>query len=335
MGSDSWPGLSADAETAYIANGGLVYAINLKNGGVNWQYPADKADAKEAYFADPVLTEDEQLILASAGPDHSLISVNPASGHLNWSFGDAEGVWVGSPLVIGETIYAPNADGKIYALDIKGSFLWAKHISDNALWAQPVSDGEYLYITSLDHHVYAFDIARKEIAWEIGLNGAIPGQATLDENGVLYVGALDSTITAIDSQSQKILWSTSLNGWVWDSAVVEDNILYVGDLEGYVYALDTEDGSLLWTPAQPNGPITGSPLVTENLIIIGTEGGSAYAFDKDGGSIWQQNINGKLYTNPVLGGELILFTPMENESDIVLVALDLDGRQVWSFTPEK
>ena len=335
MGANSWPGLSSDAETAYLANGKTVYAINLKNGGVEWQYPAEKPDAKESYFADPVLTEDGQLILASAGPNHSLVSVNPASGYLNWTFSDSKGVWVASPLVVGEIIYAPNADGKIYALDLSGSFLWAKHISDNALWAQPVSDGEYLYITSLDHHIYAFDMDAKKVAWEMGLNGAIPGQATLDENGILYIGALDATMTAIDSQSQKILWNTPLKGWVWDAAVVEGNTLYVGDLEGYIYALNTEDGSEVWTPVQPDGPITGSPLVTENLIVVGTESGSVYAFDKEGGSDWEKSINGKLYTNPTLGSELILFSPMENESGVALIAFDFDGKQVWSFTPEK
>ena len=335
MGANSWPGLSADAETAYLANGSVVYAINLKNGGIEWQYPAEKPDSKEAFFADPILTEDGQLILASAGTNHSLVSVNPASGYLNWSFGDAEGTWVASPLVIDEVIYAPNADGKIYALDLSGSFLWAKHISDNALWAQPVSDGEYLYITSLDHNIYAFDINTKEVAWEIGLDGAIPGQATLDENGILYIGALDATMTAVDSKSQKILWSRSLTGWVWDAAFVEENILYVGDLEGYIYALNTEDGTELWTPVQPDGPITGSPLVTENLIVVGTESGAVYAYDKEGNSSWQQKINGKLYTNPVQGDGLILISPMENESNTVLIALDFDGKQVWSFTPEK
>lgn len=335
MNANSWPGLSADAETAYLANGGTVYAINLKNGSVLWQYPADKADAKEAFFADPVLTEDNQLLLASAGAGQSLISVNPTNGYLNWTFSDADGVWVASPLVLDEIIYAPNADGKIYALDLSGSFLWAKHISDSALWAQPVSDGEYLYITSLDHYVYAFNMDAKEIVWEIGLDGAIPGQATLDENGVLYVGSLDATITAIDTKSEKILWSTPLKGWVWDGAVVEENTLYVGDLEGNIYALNTEDGSELWTPIQPNGSITGSPLVTEDLIIVGTESGAVYAYDKEGGSAWDKKINGQLYTNPVQGSELILFAPMENESDIALVAFDLDGKQVWSFTPEK
>ncbi|HIE24881.1 MAG TPA: hypothetical protein EYP74_02650, partial [Anaerolineales bacterium] len=254
---------------------------------------------------------------------------------LNWIFSDSESSWVASPLIVDEIIYTPNTDGKIYALDLNGNFLWAKHISNNALWAQPVSDGEYLYITSLDHHLYAFDIDNKEVAWEIGLNGAIPGQATLDENGILYVGALDATITAIDSKSQKILWSTPLNGWVWDAAIVEDNILYVGDLEGYIYALNTKDGSEFWTPVQPDGPITGSPLITEKCIVVGTESGKIYAFDKEGGSSWQQSINGKLYTNPAEGSGLILFAPMENENNIILVALNCDGKQVWSFTPEK
>ncbi len=335
MNSNSWPGLSATDETVYLANGRFVYALQAKNGSIIWQYPAEKADSKEAYYADPILTEDNQLILASAGSNHSLTSVNAENGRLNWTFSDAKDTWIASPLVVDEIIYAPNSDGKLYALDLNGSFLWAKHISDNALWAQPESDGEYLYITSLDHHLYGFNKETKEVVWDVGLNGAIPGKATLDENGALYIGTLDATMTAIDAETQAILWATPLEGWVWDTAIIQDGALYVGDLEGYFYGFDTEDGTQLWAPVLSDGPVTGTPLVTDEHILIGTETGTVYAFDKEGGIDWQQRIDGKLYTNPVESGDLTFFALMENESNIALIALDVDGKQVWSFTPEK
>ncbi len=333
MRSNSWSGLSADAEKAYLAKGTFVYAISLSNGSMAWRYPAEKADSKEAYFANPVLSEDGQLIIASAGSNHSLSSLNPATGNLNWTFSDAEGVWIASPLVLGDTLYAPNTDGKLYALDLNGSFLWAKHIG-GALWAQPVSDGDFLYITSLDHHVYAFDLQKKEVTWNVDLGGAIPGALALDAEGKLYLGSFASAIVSIDSQSQNLAWETPTKGWIWDAPVLDADTLYVGDLDGYFHSINTADGSENWDAFQPDGPVTGSPLVSKDFVVLGTESGTAYAIDNDGKIVWQQNVGERLYTNPVQSGELLLFAPTGIKIKIALVALDIEGRQVWQFTPE-
>ena len=332
MRTNSWSGLSADSAYAYLAHGSLVYAIDLNNGNQHWQYPAEGADAKEAYFATPVLTEDGQLLIASAGSNHSLTSLDSANGTANWTFADAAGAWIASPAVVDGTIYAPNTDGVLYALDMDGNLLWQKEIG-GALWAQPVSDGAMLYITSLDHHVYAFDIASQSIAWDITLNGAIPGSAAIAENGKLYVGSFSANVVSIDSQTQAIDWKSAIEGWVWDAPVLDGETLYVGDLQGNLHAFNTSNGSELFAPIKPDGPITGSPLVLNDFIVIGTESGTAYAIDRAGTIVWQQTVGGRLYTAPVQGGDLIIFSPME--IDPILVALDLDGRQVWQFTPEK
>jgi outer membrane protein assembly factor BamB len=332
MRSNSWAGLSANTENAFLANGTFVYAIDLNNGNTTWQYPAEKADTKESYFAAPVLSEDGQLLIVSTGANHSLASLNVKNGFLNWSFNDAEGAWIARPLIVDGTIYAPNTDGKLYALDLDGSFLWAKHIG-GALWGQPVSDGDFLYITSLDHHLYAFDLDKKDVAWSAELDGAIPGAATLDENGKLYLGSFGSALVAVDSQTHQTDWETATNGWIWDAPSLTAETLYFGDLEGYIHALNITDGSPVWEAFQPDGPIIGSPLIFEDMVVFGTETGIAYAIDAEGKTLWQQNIGGRLYTRPVRGGDLILFAPMENDS--ILVALDSEGRQVWQLTPEK
>ena len=339
MQTNSWSGLSADADTAYLANGSLVYAITLKNGGQLWQYPADGADNKEAYFANPVLTDDGQLLIASAGSNHSLTSLDTANGTANWTFADALAPWLGSPAVVDETIYAPNSDGSLYALDMNGNLLWEKEIG-GAMWSQPVSDGKMLYITSLDHNIYALNLASQEIDWSVSVEGAIPGSAAIDEAGNLYVGSFGANVASINTSSKSIAWDSEIAGWVWDAPTLDGETLYVGDLEGNFHAINTSDGSEVFAPVKLNGPIIGSPLVLDDFIVVGTEGnleteefGKAYAIDREGGIVWQQTINGQLYTAPVQGGDLILFSPME--ADSVLVALDLDGRQVWPFTPEK
>ena len=333
MQSNSWSGLSADAEKAYITNGTFVYAVNLNSGNQAWRYPAEKADAKESFFATPVLTEDGQLLVASAGANHSLISLDPTSGNANWAFSDPEGIWIGSPLAIDETIYAPNTDGKLYAFDLKGNFLWAKHIG-GALWSQPVSDGEFIYIASLDHHIYAFDLRTQEVAWDTKVSGAILGSPVLSADGILYLGSFGAKVDAISSSTHNEVWSIETEGWIWDAPVIEDDTLYISELEGNFYAVNVSDGSQLWNPVQTNGAIIGSPLVIEDFIVVGTEAGSAYAIDRDGAIVWQYAIGGKLYTTPVQGDDLLLFSPKELESEAILVALDLEGREVWKFIPE-
>lgn len=338
MRTNSWAGLSTDGETAYLAKGTIVYAIDLQNGTQLWQYPADGADAKEAYFATPVLTDDGQLLIASAGTNHSLTSLDPTNGVANWTFAGAAAAWLGAPAVMDEVIYAPNSDGNLYALDLDGNALWQKEIG-GALWAQPANDGEMLYITSLDHNVYAFDPASQEVAWSVSVKGALPGGATLGENGDLYVGSFGSNVVRIDTATQKIVWDSEIAGWIWDAPALTGEKLYVGDLQGNFHGFNTADGSEIFNSVPLNAPIIGTPLVIDDFIVVGTEGqdetdtGKAYAIDSNGGVVWQQSITGKLYTAPVEGNDLILFAPME--ADAVLVALDHDGRQVWQFIPEK
>ena len=338
MQSNSWAGLSANAETAYLANGSFVYAIDLKNGSQLWRYPADSADNKEAYFANPVLTDDGQLLIASAGTNHSLTSLDPVNGTANWTFADAIAPWLAAPLAVDGTIYAPNSDGSLYALDLNGNVLWQKEIG-GALWAQPVSDGEMLYITSLDHNIYAFDLNKQEVAWSVSVKGALPGGAVLGEAGNLYVGSFGSNVVRIDTTAQKIDWDSTIEGWVWDNPAIDGETLYVGDLQGNFHAFNTVSGSEIFSAVPLNGAVTGTPAILDDFIVVGTEGnpsqeedGKAYAISSEGAIIWQQTVSGKLYTAPLQVGDLILFAPME--ADAVLVALDFDGRQVWQFIPE-
>ena len=50
MMPSSWPGVAADAETAYVAHNQAVYAIDLATGAERWRFPAT-ADRAISLFA--------------------------------------------------------------------------------------------------------------------------------------------------------------------------------------------------------------------------------------------------------------------------------------------
>lgn len=328
----TWPGLAADAEYAYVSSGSFIYAVDLQNGREVWRYP-EEADSKILFFASPVLTADGQLLIGSAGSEHPFISLDAKTGKENWSepFMGGKGVWVASPLVIDDVIYAPNADGYLYILNLNG-----KEIADpvklgGALWSAPATDGKLIYITSLDHHLHILNPANLSLATPIDLGGAAPASPTVGNDGV-FVGSFASQVEFVGSNGANET-ITQTENWIWGSPALDGETLYYADLDGKIYSLDLSTNRQNWDNVQPNGPIVASLLVVGDHIHVVTEAGSFLALDRDGKIVWEKTPGGNIYTTPVLSGEFLLVAPYQAE--FALAAYDLDGKQAWTFTPEK
>lgn len=325
---NGWAGLSVNHETAYLAYSQYIYAINVADGVEKWRYPV-KPDAKTTFFSPPVLTNDGQLLVSSYG--NKLISLNPATGGENWTF-PSNNHFISSPLVVGETIFAPCADSNLYVIDLKGTKLW-EFPAGGPLWTTPITDSENkrLFFTSMDHKIYALDIQTHELLWSKDLGSALLGTPALSQDGTLYIGTFGKQFYAINSLDATILWQSPLKDWVWAGPVLDGSTLYFGDIAGNFYAMKT-DNTITWS-LQPDGPITSSPLVTESDIYFTTEAGTVYAVDREGKPLWNQTIKGTIYSSPVLAGDVILITPQGGDN--LLVALNLNGSQKWSYTPAK
>jgi outer membrane protein assembly factor BamB len=328
MTPSSWPGVTADSDTAYIAVASHVYAVQGSNGVERWRFPV-KPDAKKIFYAAPTLTPDGQLIVG--GYDHILYSLSPSDGSINWTFEKAKDRWIGSAAVGNNMIFAPSADFNLYALNMKGELQWS-FTAGAAFWSQPVVDGKKVYAASLDHTVYALNIETGKLIWSSKLDGGILGPLSLGENGTLYAGTLANSVYALDSANGKTLWQHSLSSWVWSGPVLGAGNVYTGDAAGMVVSLQADSGKENWV-AQPDGAVLGSPLVLTDLIVFGTESGSLVALDNTGKTVWTKAITGKLYSTPVLVGDLILVAP--EKGDVTLIALDQTGAQQWVYTPAK
>ncbi len=331
---NTWPGLSADAERAYLSSGSYVYAVDLETGKEVWHYP-EKADTKNIFFATPVLTEDGQLLIGSEGTNHAFVSINPETGKANWPepFTDAKGKWVAAPLVLNDTIYAPNTDGFIYVLDMKGQPAGEPIEIGGALWATPSTDGSVIYVASLDHHFHIINPANGSTREPIDLGGAAPSSPVVTENGV-YIGSFASKIELISPNGDHEVIAEAAD-WIWGTPALDGETLYYADLTGNVFSFDLASGTQNWS-IKPDGPIIASPLVVGDQIYIATESGTFYALDKDSKIVWEKDLGGEkgnIYTTPITSGDLILVAPYK--ADFSLAAYDVEGKQAWTFTPEK
>ncbi len=363
--ASSWPGLTVDGETAYLAYNQHVYAINVADGKEKWRFPPE-ASNKVSFYSNPVMTPDGQLIVG--GYDHVLYSIDPQTGKENWSFTDAKNRYIGNPLVNEAGIFAPTADDHLYAIDFQGKPLWSFQ-TKGAQWAQPVAGPtcECIYLASMDHHVYAINISNGVQIWESGdLGGSMVGTPAYSPDGTLYIGTFNNEILAISTENGSVRWRKPTDGWVWGGPAIKDGKLYFGDLSGAFYAMDASNGAVLWKLApetgdssgqtaqksKPDGPIVQTPLLTDELIYFTTRVGSIFGVSYTGETKYFVDIHqidksicgdpkntkvrpsAKLFSSPVLASDKILIAP--TEADELLFALDANSKPVWCpFIPVK
>ena len=329
--SSGWHGLASSTDTVYLAAGNQVYAIDLNTGSENWRYPA-KVNSKISFYANPMLTSDGQLLLS--GYDSSLYSVNPVTGSENWIFTDSTNRLIASPLVTQNMIYQPSTDGYIYAIDLTGKAVWSKE-TDGPLWARPADnpDCDCIFVASMDHMVYSFDASTGRMLWKSpDLGGAIVSTPAVSSNGTLFIGTFGKEMIALDATNGAILWRFTTQDWVWSGPALADEVLYFGDLAGYFYALNATDGTSLWR-IQPQDAIVDTPIIVEDKIYLTTESDKIFIVSTAGEIISSKVIGGMIYSSPVVTGDTVLVAP--TNFDVLLVALNLDGNQKWTFTPAK
>ena len=333
--STGWYGITANSDTVYLAAGTQVFAVDLNTHVEKWHYP-DKANAKIAFYSNPVLTSDGQLLIASY--DHKLYSLDPAkNGSLNWTFSESKNRLVASPLVIKNVAYQPSSDGNVYAVDITThNAAWNQPAQTGGpIWATPATDGSCgcIYVASMDHRVYKLDASTGRLQVKSGdLGGAVVGTPAVGSDGTLYVGTFGKELLALDNVNLSVKWRFSTRDWVWAGPALANNVLYFGDLSGNFYALNAADGTTNFSVLQVTNPIVDTPLVSGDKIYFTAESDSIYIADTSGG-ITSKVVGGTIYSAPVLAGDTILVTPSNFTSQ--LAALSLDGTQKWVFPPPK
>lgn len=327
------PGLSADGSMVYVAYQQYVYAVDTNSGiGAvqNWRFPS-AGNAKVVFYAPPEVTQDSVFVGDLANSFHKL---NKDNGTEIWSFNGGKGWFIGKAKTTNEIVLAQSSDRNLYALSANGSLLW-KYETNQSNWAQPVINGDSVYLGSMDHKIYALDITDGEMLWEKEMSGAIASAPVFDENlNQLYVGSLGRKLVALDAKSGDEVWSFPADdsiGSIWASPIIKDSQVIFVDETGKIFSLDTVSGEKNWT-GDAGGDVMAGLLPLENEFLVALENGNVIGYSYSGSrtSLFFQ-VDGEIYSTPVIADEVIVVATIK--SDSLLYGYDLDGKQVFSFTP--
>ncbi len=218
-----------------------------------------------------------------------------------------------------------------------GTVLWSKQ-AEHAVWAAPRVEGETVFVTSLDHFIYAFNRSDGQLKWKTDLGAAIAGTPAVAD-GTVYIGSFDNKLHALDAQTGKEKWKYAAHQWIWGGPVMQDGIVYFADLAGTVFAVDAQTGDKKWEAAV-GGAIRASPAVTTDTVYIGTKlddrNSQLVALNlTDGKPRWTpKDVKGQLLTTPMVVSDTILITPFQGEN--LLVAYTTAGEPTnIIFAPSK
>jgi len=158
-GGGIWSRPLLAGDTLYVASmDGKLYALDAREGRKLWE-----VEVGAGLVSNPVLAGGTLLVGAA---DRRLYAVDVNARSLKWPVPPrAENWFWAEPLVAGDTVYAPNLDGNVYALALQdGTVRWA-FAAQNPLRARPLLVGQVLVVVDREGVVYGLDAATGSEAW--------------------------------------------------------------------------------------------------------------------------------------------------------------------------
>jgi glucose dehydrogenase len=325
----SWFGIAASDDTVYLAANEQVFALSLESGAELWAFPHEPDRKVGPFYATPLLTNDA-LVVGGFG-DGKLYAVSYDDGAQEWIVETGAAVVEGA-VSTGGGLVVGNSEGSIYRIEAETQEKQLLLETDEPIWALPLVDEDTarIYVPSMDHHLYAINLADGEQLWTFEAGGALAGTPALGE-GILYFGALNSVFYALDAETGAELWRFQANGWVWGGPLVHNGSVYFGDMAGNLYALDAQDGSERWPAFEAQGGVRVTPVLVDDLLYFGTRSGQVYAVRAENGTQeWVQSLEGAVYSQPVVSDELLLVVPHNAKTKVVALNTE-SGAVRWSY----
>jgi len=240
-------GVVADGKFIIGNVNGYVYALDLDNGALVWQF-----STKDRVWATPVVVEDTVYI---ASLDHHLYAVDITTGAERWQV-QTGGAISATPVYIDGSLWVGDFSSTLYQINLATQQIAWTYTASDWLWATPITDGTRLYFADVGGYVYALDTATREMLWgaptEIG--DRIRSRPALNTDGTLLnvAGYKTGVIHALDAETGvEMNWGTVARnpGRLPGDLVTDEVHLYAMPVlvDERIQALELATGKIMWT----------------------------------------------------------------------------------------
>jgi outer membrane protein assembly factor BamB len=356
----SSPVIGADG-TIYIGSADRYFYALAPDGTLKWKHQTGEIIDSSA------LLDDRGRVYVGSGDGH-VYAFDAATGDVVWMFAaDPPGPsslinWFEGNIAIGPdgTLYAPNDNFHVYALDRDGHQTWRTDMPDQT-WSSPAIDpdsgrltiGNNAMESFLGANVWGFNDDGSFNWKQSTTTGSIAASPMIADNGAIIVGGFDGYLHAFDAKTHQERWSFATRDHIYSSpAELPDGTIVQPSADGTIYGIDPDTGTQRWA-FDTLEPIRSSPAIdADGHIYVGSGEGRLFVLNKDGTLRWSikliDDIRNDLNSSPALGKDAIYLGGESGEVfsvpyDYCLRATDArcsttedlpaDIAQLWVTTP--
>jgi outer membrane protein assembly factor BamB len=253
------------------------------------------------------------------------------TGDTIWSAELGKGHHVAAPLIWNKVVYAPSADGNLYAFDMEtGASKWTYNVG-SAISSSPLMAQNLIIAAGSNGNVVAVD-QNGARSWSTTIPTTIASTPAV-RNGLVLIGGGDGSLYALGADGKGQQWKLAVGGIITGSPVAlgDQIIVTYSDLSGSnpsgggVAAISYE-GAQQWKTSTDYTP--GSAAVaTDGIVAVSSKGLSMVGF------------TGALNWTTVLGSSTPGASPVAvtgmtyvvtNEQPSRLMAVDGNGSVAWT-----
>ena len=339
-----WSGPVLAGDLLYVGSqDGQILALDPQDRGrVEWEFPQGEEPDIQAVYGTPVVEGGKVFF---GGWDGRVYALDALTGKELWSGvltkdgtpNERDPGIVGGPAVEDDTLFIGASDWYLYALDIQnGSERW-RFKTGEKVWSTPTVANGVVYISSLDHRLYAIDARacnaapdRCQEKWQFEAVGGIVASPLVLGNRV-YVGAFDRNFYALDIANGQEIYRYTAGNWFWSGAVTDGTLIYAPSLDGKLYALD-KDLQLRWS-FDTGEPILVPPALVAGQVVVASDAETLYVLDAQSGDVrWSRTMGDKIRAPVFSHGEKVYLHVMNHTVREVDIAQE---RQVWSANTKR
>lgn len=292
-----------------------LYALSARDGRVLWRF-----ETLGAVQSEPLYDDIEGAIYFGSN-DGALYKIRARDGHFLWRFATNAEV-ARRPTLVGETLYAVNANDTIVALSAQtGELRWSQHRTpamgmEIAGHAGITVQSGRVHAAFSDGTVTAYDAQTGKERWlPVDLSaeaeqslGEMPQYLDADTTPVVVnlagrisvaVGSYEGGVFLLDAETGDQIWSNSgvlgvTNVALWQQPAHEDATgklhperahLIVSTGTTGLWALDPATGDELWQRDLPNGGVSKPAFVQGAMLVTSSSHGVYLVSPLNGGVI--------------------------------------------------
>ena len=304
---------------------GTLYAINLADGSILWEF------AHGAQIFEAPAKRGETIYFTSR---KGVTALSQEDGKLLWNCGLVADATGSSPLIVKDRIIVADSSGNVSAVDFDGKLIWRHDIAEDAPPSPPradglqakmreeaarprtaASDGTAIFQPIFDQsRIAVIDLKAGRRRWSFEAKGWIYGEPTVTEDRVFF-GSQDDHLYCLDKKRKTLLWSFPTRSRIEAGVGFRDGSVFFGSCDGRFYRVNAETGKEVWSYQTPvtkgaSTAIYSAPLCTEDAVYFGSFDGHLYCLKIANGEL-------KWRIQPAKGSE-ITGSPMTDGRRIVL-----------------